>query len=109
MASNDQELAPKHSRMMLDDRHFQLSATINGLGVSLFVDWLVHDELRDGHLVQLFGRSFKTSFAYHVISPKDIALQPRAVEIRDWLLSLARPTKGPGSPRRGSASRAVAR
>ena len=108
MAANGHELAPKHSRMMLDDRHFQLSATISGLGVSLFVDWLVRDELRDGRLVQLFGRSFRTGFAYHVISPKDIALQPRAVEIKDWLLSLANPTKGPGSPRRGSAGRAVA-
>jgi LysR family transcriptional regulator, glycine cleavage system transcriptional activator len=109
MVENGHELAPHHSRMMLDDRHFQLSATINGLGVSLFVEWLVQDELRDGHLVQLFGRSFSTAFAYYLISPKDIVLQPRALEIKDWLLSLPTPTKPQPVSRRHLAGKLAAR
>jgi LysR family transcriptional regulator, glycine cleavage system transcriptional activator len=109
MTRNDQVLAAKHSGMMLDDRHFQLSATINGLGVSLFVGWLVQDELRSGQLVNVFGRSFSTGLAYHVISPKDIVLQPRAVEIREWILSLAPISKRPGQPSRGVIRKATAR
>lgn len=109
MLENGHELSPKHSRMMLDDRHFQLSATINGLGVSLFVEWLVQDELRDGHLVKLFGRSFRTAFAYHLISPKDVVLQPRAAEIKDWFLSLAPQTLGSGAARRPSDGKGAVR
>lgn len=109
MAENGQALAAKHPRMMLDDRHFQLSATINGLGVSLFVEWLVQDELRSGQLVQLFGRSFSTEFAYHVISPKDIVLQRRAIEIKDWLLSLAPQGKRPTPSKRALGRNAAPR
>lgn len=109
MTKNGQELSSKHSGMMLDDRHFQLSATINGLGVSLFVEWLVQDELRTGQLVNVFGRSFSTALAYHVISPKDTVLQARAIEMRDWFLSLAPKTKRPLSPKPGPGRNVTAR
>jgi LysR family transcriptional regulator, glycine cleavage system transcriptional activator len=109
MARNDQVLAARHSGMMLDDRHFQLSATINGLGVSLFVEWLVQDELRAGQLVDVFGRSFNTGLAYHVIYPKDTVLQPRAVEIRDWFLSLAPISQRSGQPSCGVTRKAKVR
>jgi LysR family transcriptional regulator, glycine cleavage system transcriptional activator len=89
--------------------HVQLSATMNGLGVSLFVEWLVQDELRAGQLVNVFGRSFSTALAYHVISPKDIVLQPRAIEIRDWFLSLAPNAMRPGQSSRGVIRKATAR
>lgn len=89
MSKNGQAVDPNQPHMMLDDRHFQLSSTINGLGVSLFVDWLVEDELQRGVLVNPFGCAFGTTFAYYLITPKDIALSARAVEIRTWLLSLA--------------------
>jgi LysR family glycine cleavage system transcriptional activator len=109
MADNGQELAPAQSQMMLDDRHFQLSSTINGLGVSLFVDWLVRDELRNGLLVNPFGRAFSTTFAYHVITPKDVVLSPRAAGVRDWLLSLATEKEGAGAARRSSRGTASTR
>lgn len=89
MIRNGQSINPQQPQMMLDDRHFQLSSTINGLGVSLFVEWLVQDELKSGVLVNPFERAFSTDFAYYLISPKDIALSPPAAEIRDWLLSHA--------------------
>ena len=57
------------SRMMLEDRHFQLSSTINGLGVSLFAAWAVRPELESGALVNPFGSTFSTSLAYHLIVP----------------------------------------
>jgi LysR family glycine cleavage system transcriptional activator len=108
-AKNGQELAPKQSQMMLDDRHFQLSSTINGLGVSLFVEWLIRDELRNGLLVDPFARAFDTAFAYHVITPKNVVLSPRAAGVKDWLLSLAAEKQAPGSTRRGSRATASVR
>lgn len=79
-------LRPDQPQMMLEDRHFQLSSTINGLGVSLFAEWLVLDELREGRLVNPFGHAYDTAFAYYLIQPKGAALTRPAQEFRDWLL-----------------------
>jgi len=40
---NGVKASATQTQMMLEDRHFQLSSTINGLGVSLFASWLVQD------------------------------------------------------------------
>lgn len=76
------------SQMMLEDRHFQLSSTINGLGVSLFASWLVREELESGVLVNPFGRNFGTSFAYHLILPKGNAASRPVRQFRDWMLQV---------------------
>jgi len=76
------------SQMMLEDRHFQLSSTINGLGVSLFASWLVQDELKSGALVNPFGRDFDTSFAYHLIIPNGKDPSKPVREFCDWLLEV---------------------
>lgn len=81
----------QHSRqpqMMLEDRHFQLSSTINGLGVSLFASWLVREELESGVLVNPFQRNFETSFAYHLILPKGGAPSAPVRQFCDWLLAV---------------------
>ncbi len=74
------------AQMMLEDRHFQLSSTINGLGVSLFASWLVEDELRSGVLVNPFGRNFETSFAYHLIVPNGEKASKPVEQFCKWLL-----------------------
>jgi len=71
--------------MMLEDRHFQLSSTINGLGVSLFAAWLVEAELAAGALVNPFGRLFETSFAYHVIRPRAVEPPKAALKLLEWI------------------------
>ncbi|RMD90953.1 MAG: LysR family transcriptional regulator [Alphaproteobacteria bacterium] len=91
-------LASDQPQMMLEDRHFQLSSTINGLGVSLFTAWLVEPEIRSGALVNPFGRSFETSFAYHVIIPRATPPSEATIALRDWLCRLPREqTSGPGT------------
>ena len=85
--ANGQHMPASQSQMMLEDRHFQLSSTINGLGVSLFASWLVRSELSRGDLVDPFGHVFDTSFAYHLIVPADIQLSPAAEKFRVWLTS----------------------
>ena len=89
-ARNGLQPPPVQSRMMLEDRHFQLSSTINGLGVSLFASWLVQRELQDGELVDPFEQEFDTSFAYHLIEPKGAELPDAARHFKDWLLGLTR-------------------
>lgn len=88
MARNGLKSSPAQPQMMLEDRHFQLSSTINGLGVSLFTSWLVESELRNGSLVNPFGRAFKTSFAYHLIAPKDVEQRGAVAKFTEWMLSV---------------------
>ena len=83
---NDLKTSASQAQMMLEDRHFQLSSTINGLGVSLFASWLVEEELRSGVLVNPFGQSFETSFAYHLIVPKNETPSKPVEQFCDWLL-----------------------
>jgi len=84
--TNDLALSPHQPQMMLEDRHFQLSATINGLGVSLFAAWLVDDEVRDGKLVDPFGATWPTAFAYNLVEPAGLRLSPAAADFKAWLL-----------------------
>lgn len=76
---------PGRAQMMLEDRHFQLSSTINGLGVSLFASWLVRDELQKGTLVNPFDRVFDTSFAYHVVVPKAVEQSVSVQRFHGWI------------------------
>ncbi|MDA8870481.1 LysR substrate-binding domain-containing protein [Rhizobiaceae bacterium] len=78
--------SPMQAEMMLEDRHFQLSSTINGLGVSLFASWLVKEELANGSLVAPFARNFDTSFAYHLIVPTGARSSKPVKNFCDWLL-----------------------
>lgn len=83
--------------MMLEDRHFQLSATINSLGVSLFASWLVQDEMKAGALVDPFKQAFETDFAYHLVVPKSKAPTPPLIEFCDWLIEQSAPLRGEGA------------
>lgn len=80
-------LRPAHSKMVLEDRHFQLSSTINGLGISLFADWLVAEELESGALVNPFGDSTETAFSYFAIVPKANAVRQPVQDFLAWLLA----------------------
>ena len=84
--SNDQSLSASQPHMILEDRHFQLSSTVNGLGVSLFASWLVENELKRGVLVNPFVREFDTSFAYHLIVPSDNNPNPAVRQFCTWLI-----------------------
>lgn len=88
LVKNEVKASSAQSQMMLEDRHFQLSSTINGLGVSLFASWLVQDELRSGVLVNPFERYFETSFAYHLIVPTDEEPSKPVNQFCEWLLDV---------------------
>lgn len=83
---NGMNMVHNQPQMMLEDRHFQLSSTINGLGLSLFASWLVQEELESGALVSPFCQNFKTSYAYHLILPRLKVPSSTVLQFRDWLL-----------------------
>lgn len=85
---NGVKASATQTQMMLEDRHFQLSSTINGLGVSLFASWLVQDELKSGVLVNPFGRNFETSFAYYLLVPKGEKLSKPVEQFCAWMLKI---------------------
>ena len=91
LETNEQQLSNTQPQMMLEDRHFQLSSTINGLGASLFALWLVENELLSGDLVNPFAASVPTSFAYHVIVPKGNETLPEVQQFCDWILNECNP------------------
>ena len=76
------------SKIVLEDRHFQLSSTINGLGVSLFAERMIESELKSGALINPFDQSFDTGYAYHLVIPNDAILSKSAHQFKDWLLNL---------------------
>ena len=86
LLKHGQQLPAAHLQMMLEDRHFQLSSTVNGLGVSLFASRLIQNEIQNGELVSLFEDEIETSFAYHLIVPKGNELLPAVKQFTDWLL-----------------------
>jgi LysR family glycine cleavage system transcriptional activator len=88
-ARNGLKLSGSQAQMTLEDRHFQLSSTINGLGVSLFASWLVRGELQSAELADPFQRAFDTDFAYHLIVPKGAELAEPAKRFKAWLLGLS--------------------
>lgn len=85
LSANALALNAAQPQMMLEDRHFQLSSTINGLGVSLFASWLVQDELEKATLVNPFGKSFDTSFAYYIVMPKAMEPSVSSQRFHAWI------------------------
>lgn len=85
-AGNGLALPDTPSQITVEDRHFQLSSTINGLGVSLFASWIVEHELRRGDLVNPFSQAFDTRFAYHLVIPKKTTLTEPGKRFVGWIM-----------------------
>lgn len=99
-AGGDETLARKG--LMMSDRHFQLSATLNGVGISLFIRSFIQSELDKGTLVSPLPWEFTTDFAYYLVRPKRTNHSAGASNFYDWILSRAAAT----SPTRSAARRA---
>lgn len=87
MAGGDQTLARKG--LMMSDRHFQLSATLNGVGVSLFIRSFIQSELDKGTLVSPLPLELTTDFAYYLVRPRRSKHSIGASNFYDWILSRA--------------------
>lgn len=84
----DAEAISRHG-LMMSDRHFQLSATLNAAGVSLFVGFFISEELRQGTLVAPLAMELRTDYAYFLVRPKDRTLGPAAAIFHEWLSAQA--------------------
>jgi len=80
--------------LMMSDRHFQLSATLNAAGVSLFIRSFIREELRQGTLVSPLPLELCTAYAYYVVRPKGRRLGEAASQFYDWLRAQAAMSAG---------------
>ena len=67
--------------------HFQISSTVNGLGVALIPHSMIKPELETGVLVNVFEQTYATSFSYYLGIPNRIPLSDSAIIFKNWLLS----------------------
>ncbi|MBC7576316.1 MAG: LysR family transcriptional regulator [Tardiphaga sp.] len=86
-AGADESLADRG--LMMGDRHFQLSATINGTGISLFLRSFIQSELDKGTLVCALQAEHTTDFAYHLTRPRQVRHHTKATRFYDWILGQA--------------------
>ncbi len=75
--------------LMMSDRHFQLSATLNAVGVSLFIRSFIQEELRQGTLVDPLSIERNTDFAYYIVRPRERQMSPAAERFYDWICDQA--------------------
>ena len=76
--------------LMMTDRHFQLSATISGVGISLFIRSFIQSELDKGILVCALPAEYTTDFAYYLTRPKQPRHGAAATRFYDWTLGQAK-------------------
>ncbi len=86
-AGADKSLADKG--LLMSDRHFQLSATLSGVGVSLFVKSFIENELDKGTLVCPLALEYETDYAYYLARSKHLKLDAAAMRFYNWILSQA--------------------
>jgi DNA-binding transcriptional LysR family regulator len=75
--------------LLMSDRHFQLSATLNGVGVSLFIRSFIQPELDRGTLVCPLELEFTTDYAYYIVRPKRMKHAIGATRFYDWIITQA--------------------
>ena len=86
-AAGNELLAEKG--LLMSDRHFQLSATLNGVGVSLFIRSFIQSELDKGTLVCPLSLEFTTDFSYYLVRPKRSKHRLSATQFHDWIITQA--------------------
>tara|TARA_B100001093_G_scaffold201555_1_gene193653 strand:- start:95 stop:982 length:888 start_codon:yes stop_codon:yes gene_type:complete len=86
-ANNKLAAPPSRGNLIPQEPHFQISSTINGLGVALIPHSMIQSELETGVLVNLFGCTYATSFAYYLGIPTGIPLSRSTIKFKNWLLS----------------------
>ena len=86
---NNNQLTPPLlcENLIPQEPHFQISSTINGLGVALLPHSMIKTDLETGVLVNVFDRTYSTSFAYYLGIPNRIPLSDSAIIFKNWLLS----------------------
>lgn len=80
--------------LQINDYVLVVQSVIEGQGVALGWDHLIHGLVDKGVLVRLTDKSVATGKDFHVIWPRDGTLSRPAIQVRDWLLSQRRPQDG---------------
>ena len=81
------DAGPRFSQSMM-----AVQAAVEGQGVALAPTSIVADDLAAGRLVKPFKdlAGTPTAFAYYVVSPRDLADNPKVSAFREWVMAEAR-------------------
>ncbi len=71
----------------MDDPNVVHQAAIEGQGVALGAEALLEDEISQGRLVHLFGRSIELDGSYYLVYQPDARSRRNTSAFRDWILS----------------------
>lgn len=71
----------------MNDPNVVYQAAIEGQGIALGADALLEDEISQGRLVRLFGRSMELDGSYYLVYSADAENRPNTSAFRDWVLS----------------------
>lgn len=93
LATAGADLSLAERGLLMSDRHFQLSATLSGVGISLFIKSFIKDELESGKLVLPLEIECHTRFVYYLVRPKHAKPSQLTKQFYDWILSYAADTK----------------
>ncbi|MGI9406287.1 MAG: transcriptional regulator GcvA [Hyphomicrobiaceae bacterium] len=75
----------------MDDPNVVYQAAVEGQGVALGAEALLEDEISQGRLVHLFGRSVELDSSYYLVHPPDARKRLNVRTFCNWLLSEAKP------------------
>ncbi|HXH02478.1 MAG TPA: LysR substrate-binding domain-containing protein [Candidatus Competibacteraceae bacterium] len=75
--------------LRLNDYALVIQAALEGQGVALGWDHLVHSLVEKGQLVRLTEHSLQTDYGFYVVWPREQPLSRDAAVVRDWLAGAA--------------------
>ncbi len=73
----------------MDDANVILQAAIDGQGIALGADILLHDELASGRLIMPFDPAMSMQYAYYILFKPGALERPKIKAFYDWLLTEA--------------------
>ncbi len=76
--------------MNFESANMALHAAIEGLGVAIGIDALVHDDIKAGRLVKLFDVTRRSRFPFQLVTPIRHTVHPKLDALRVWLLNEGR-------------------
>jgi LysR family glycine cleavage system transcriptional activator len=80
-----------------DDCNVLLQAAIDGHGVALSFGALAAPDLEAGRLVPLFDMNMMPTAWYYLVYPGALAVRPKVIAFRDWLLDESLYAAGPAN------------
>jgi DNA-binding transcriptional LysR family regulator len=80
----------RFSAIRIDDSHALRRAVLDGHGIGLFFDGLIHEDVASGQLVKLLPLSIDCGNSYYLVHPRGKPVRPQLADFKAWVLDEAR-------------------